>query len=214
VHYKIDGITIKSEYAAKSVKQQNSWVISFINKLPTDSVVLDYGCGKLRYTIPLLNRVKEVVAVDSRQQVQRIQKIEESITTLKDYARKKRNLSVLTIEEFNLTNYFDWAFCTNVLSAIPFEHERIKVLRTIKKALNKNGRALITTQFRNSYFKTYESRENVIKFYDGWLINNKNNYSFYGIIPPDSLEELCVKSGFNIIECRSKGETAYAIVEN
>lgn len=217
MHYNINDneeVIIKSEYAAKSIRQQSRWLINWLNELPKDSVCLDYGCGKLRYTIPLLKRVKEVTAVDSLEQMNRIQKIDrERHLTIKEFAKDVNNLRVITTQEFNYTNYFDWTICTNVLSAIPYENERIKVLKTINNSINKHGKALITTQYRNSYYKNYENRDDVQKFQDGWLISNKNRNSFYGIIPPMTLKQLCLKAEMKISEFGSIGESAYVIIE-
>ncbi|MBN8207876.1 class I SAM-dependent methyltransferase [Bacillus sp. NTK071] len=218
MHYKIEDekeVIVKSEYAAKSILQQSNWLLEWINELPQSSVILDYGCGKLRYTIPLLNRVKEVIAVDSKEQINRTQKLDRvNHLTITDFAEEEDNLSVFTTDEFDMANYFDWAICTNVLSAIPYEEERVNVLTTIRKALKFEGKALITTQYRNSYFKSYESKKNAVKYKDGWLIKNNNNYSFYGIIPPSSLRDLCEKAGLKVIECRSVGESAYLLIKN
>jgi SAM-dependent methyltransferase len=217
MHYSIkkeNEIVIKSEYAAKSIRQQSGWVIDWIKNLPVNSIVLDYGCGKLRYTIPLIQRVNEVIAVDSKEQLNRIQKIDkDKQLTIKEYSKSVSNLKVCSIEEFNYNQYFDWALCTNVLSAIPHENERIKVLQNIYQALKSNGKALITTQFRNSYFKLYQIKENAQNYNDGWIIKNKKGYSFYGIIPPNSLKELCLKAGITNFKWGSIGETAYIIIE-
>lgn len=217
MHYNVGkekDILIKSEYAAKSMRQQSGWVIDWINGLPKDKVVLDYGCGKLRYTIPLFQRVKEVIATDSSYQVNRIQKIDgEHLSNLREYQKNVNNLKVCTVEEFDYSGYFDYALCTNVLSAIPYESERINVLRRIYKSLKRDGKALITTQYRNSYFKFYETRDNARRFNDGWLINSRKGYSFYGIITPKSLKELSIKADINVKECSSIGESAYIILE-
>jgi len=50
-----------------------------------------------------------------------------------------------------------------------------------------NGKALITSQYRNSYFLSYYNNPNAIIYHDGWLINRKGSYSFYGIIGKDKI---------------------------
>ena len=62
---------------------------------------------------------------------------------------------------------FDVVFCTNVLSAIPFENERLKLLKNAKKVLKTGGTLFVSVQYRNSYFKDYSRRKDVIKYNDG-----------------------------------------------
>ena len=110
-----------------------------------------------------------------------------------------KNVSVCSIETFDFTKQqFDFILCSNVLSAIPDKQTRKKLLDNIYDILLDNGIALITVQYRNSYFNTYNNREGVEKYEDGWLIKRNNSYSFYGIIYPEQLIEMCLKSNLKI----------------
>lgn len=213
MHYEINGVLIKTENAAKPVSQQNRNVLEWIKSLPFNSRVLDYGCGKLRYTIPLSETVKNVWAVDSIYQIQRIQTINKINTSLKDYA--KEYLKNVTIEEVYSDNWknnnYDYILCSNVLSSVPLIEERIEILKNLKKSKNNSGIIFLSTQYRNSYFKTYAYKYNSSKFNDGWIITNKNSKTFYGLIPLKSLIELCENVGLKIIQGYNRDGSAYIL---
>lgn len=200
MHYNINqDIIIKSENAAKSNLQPNKYVLDYFKGIYNMDLVLDYGCGKLRYTIPLCNLAEKVIAIDSEEQITRKQRIWAEQTSIIDYSDRINNLQVYSIRENKWKSYkYDFILCSNILSAIPYDSERFEVLNNIKELLNYKGRALITTQYRNSYFSTYESRNNTFKYHDGWIIKNKSYYSFYGLISTERLVGYCNKGGLSI----------------
>ncbi|WP_192797636.1 MULTISPECIES: class I SAM-dependent methyltransferase [unclassified Bacillus (in: firmicutes)] len=204
MHYKIKldkEIIIKSENAAKSVLQQNKKLLKYLECIPKEAKVLDYGCGKLRYSLFFLHRGNKVCAVDSSVQISRKQKINtDSNVSIIDIKKSFEDLEVYLIDEFKMQKEFEWAICTNVLSAIPFEQVRFDVLKNIKKSLKIGGKLILSLQYRNSYFKSYEKRENAVKYGDGWILENNNNYTFYGIIPPEKIKHMCETLDFKILE--------------
>ena len=130
MHYQINDITIKSELAAKPLSQTNKYVLQYISLLSNECEVLDYGCGKLRYSIPISKKVKGVVAIDSKEQVDSYKKIGDRYCRPRDMSDS--HLAVLSIDEMKWDKpKFDVVFCTNVLSAIPFENERLKLNRSL-----------------------------------------------------------------------------------
>ena len=159
MHYKINGKILKTENAAKSVEQPSRFVLDWISELPSNSKVLDYGCGKFRYTIPLSKRVKLVYAVDSIYQIDRKQIINQRYSDIKAYSENYlKNVKIFDVDSKGWKKEkFDFVLCSNVLSAIPFKQVRIEVLQNILKVLAKNGKLLVCNQFRNTYFKAYET---------------------------------------------------------
>lgn len=152
--------------------------------------------------------------IDSNEQICRNQFICDEKTTILDYAAK--HLPNLSIYELNKN---DWKFkeygfiiCTNVLSAIPYENDRLSILKCIKNLLSAEGIALISVQFRNSYFKTYGVRMNAFPYEDGWIIYSGNRYSFYGIINPESLHRLLSDAGLHIMHRKIIDGSVYYIV--
>lgn len=210
MHYQINDITIKSELAAKPLSQTNKYVLQYISLLSNECEVLDYGCGKLRYSIPISKKVKGVVAIDSKEQVDSYKKIGDRYCRPRDMSDS--HLAVLSIDEMKWDKpKFDVVFCTNVLSAIPFENERLKLLKNAKKVLKTGGTLFVSVQYRNSYFKDYSRRKDVIKYNDGWLIKKKakNQYAFYAELSSDYIVELCKKVGYSSFLIRKKDGSCF-----
>lgn len=210
MHYRINDIIIRSELAAKSPSQPNSYVLKYISSLSSDFTVLDYGCGKLRYSIPISKRVKKTVAVDSLEQIDSNKKIGKKYCKPRDLCDD--NLLVLALNEMDWgKKQFDVVFCTNVLSAIPFEKERLELLIKSKNVLNNNGILFVSVQYRNSYFKCYDERKTVKKYNDGWLIKmkSKNQYAFYAALSPEYIVELCKKAGYTSFNIHKKDGSCF-----
>ena len=196
MHYNVDGCIIESDLAAKSTSQTNKNMLNIILDLPECYTVLDYGCGKLRYSIPLAKRVREVVAVDSVVQLDKKQLIDGEYTSVREY--KLDNLAVydLDADEWKCKKY-DAVLCINVFSAVPSLEERKRIVENAYSVLEPDGFFLIVVQYRNSYFSQYKSRPNAINYYDGWLIKRKGNkYSFYGMPSEKAVIALCSEVGF------------------
>lgn len=191
---------VKSENAALSTRQTNKVVLKYIDNLPDNINILDYGCGKCRYSLQLGKKASHIILLDSQVQISRTQTIYSNKTTVELFANSNmKNASVCSIENFDFTKQqFDFVLCSNVLSAIPDKQTRKNLLDNIHDILLDNGTALITVQYRNSYFNTYKNRKGVEKYKDGWLIKRNNSYSFYGIIYPEQLIEMCLKSELKI----------------
>ena len=216
MHYNINNdIIIKSENAAKSYTQPNKYLLELINDFANVNRVLDYGCGKLRYTIPLCKLAKEVIAIDSNEQILRKQKIWNEMTSVMIYSNTIDNLEVYSLNDTTWKEYkYDFILCSNVLSAIPYDLDRIKVLNNIKNIIAYKGKALITTQYRNSYFTLYKMREGSIKYHDGWIIKNGSSFSFYGLISVKRLINYCIKAGLIVDDVIIHDGSAFVVVAN
>lgn len=199
MHYEIDNCIIESELAAKPTSQTNKYMMGIINALPDHYQILDYGCGKLRYSIPLAKKVKTVVAIDSSFQIDKPQKINSFYGTPRNY--KLEGLNVCDINsDFWQKKKYDAVFCINVMSAIPCDKERLKIIQDSKRVLKQHGFLLIVVQYRNSYFNMYKTRNDAKAYHDGWLIKRAGNkMSFYGMPKPEYIFELCYKAGFTSI---------------
>lgn len=213
MHYEIEGALIKTENAAKPISQASKHLLNWIDCLRSNLVVLDYGCGKFRYTIPLARRVSSVYAVDSMCQIEREQMIAGVRTTLRNYAKRHaKNVCVCDVESDKWRRRrYGVILCANVLSAIPIRKQRQYVLKQLNTVLRQSGQLLVTTQYRNTHFNSYERSPDVRRYLDGWLGKSRQGNFFYGVIPPHELERLCVRAGFNVLKSGSKGETAYVL---
>lgn len=209
MHYCVNEYIIESELSAKSTKQPNKVVLNFISNLPSHYEVLDYGCGKLRYSIPLSYQTSNVIAIDSTHQIEKKQIIEDRVIAPKEYATNKLKVYDINSKSWKCKKY-DIVFCTNVLSAIPDDEERLKILDNSKYVLKSSGYIYIVVQYRNSYFDFYQSRKSAIKYNDGWLIKRKGNkYAFYGIVTSEKIIKLCNKAGFNNYEVAKHDGSCY-----
>lgn len=211
MRYKFKGVELRTENAAKPYRQRSKWLVAQIRQIPSETLALDYGCGKFRYTIALAQSVKRVFAVDSSFQIEREQQIANRRTTLREYARKYlKNVSVYEVSSERWRRQrFDFILCANVLSVIPHELVRLKVLRELRAVLKENGQLLVSTQFRNTYFRQLEGNPNATWVRDGWFIRGLRGASFYAIIPPRKLAQLCRAAGLLVSNSASKGETAF-----
>ena len=215
MRYVINDCLIKTENAALSSHQTNAQVLKYIEILSTDINILDFGCGKCRYSRQLNSKSKNLVLLDSEIQISREQIICDVMTTVKDFAKTHlSNTSVYALENAkDIDCKFDFILCSNVLSAIPSTEDRISSLNHIKELLDKKGKALITVQYYNSYFNTYSKNPKTIEYNDGWLIPKGNDYTYYGIIKPLVLIEYCKKVGFIISDKYSNDGSIYLTVQ-
>ena len=177
--------------------------------------MLDYGCGKLRYTIPLAEKGCNVVAVDSIEQIDKIQNVNDIKTSVRKYVNNYiQNVKVYSLEDTEWINSrYKFIVCCNVLSAIPVYKERIKIFKNIKKVLDDNGRALISIQYRNSYFNKYIERKDCRRYYDGWIIESNNNPAFYGLIGLEKMIYYAKKVGLKVEKSYKKDGSAYLILK-
>jgi 2-polyprenyl-3-methyl-5-hydroxy-6-metoxy-1,4-benzoquinol methylase len=216
MHYVINDCLVKSENAALSSRQASAQVIQYIENLSAGINILDYGCGKCRYSRQLNNKSKSLVLIDSEIQINRKQIICGVLTTVKDYANTYLvNTNVCSLEnsqELNLK--FDFILCTNVLSAIPSTEDRIFMLNNVKRFLDRDGKALITVQYYNSYFNTYSKNPKAAEYNDGWIIPKGNDFTYYGIIKPQILIGYCESAGLNIKHKYLKDGSIYLTVQN
>ncbi len=214
MRYKVKGLEIKSENAAKSHRQASRYLLRFIKTLPKMKKACDYGCGKLRYAKPLSQRCRQLALVDSAVQLERKQVLFGDRTTIREYVGKRLyNARTMTVEEFDTDDEkYDFVLCANVLSAIPQVRVRSFLLRSIFQHLAPSGRCLFVTQFRNSYFKQMIASSRSIPHLDGWILPSKNGASYYGIISPKKLMPLLKRHGYTVHNLWVEGQSAFALV--
>ena len=197
MHYILGEYIVESELAAKSVLMPNKIILDYISKLSPNYIALDYGCGKLRHAIPLANYVQQVIAIDSREQLEKKQRIHNSIIAPVEYC--KENLTILPLDSDGWRKQkYDFVLCSNVLSAIPDEIVRMNVLSDIISVLKKEGHLLLSVQYYNSYYNSYRTRKDAFPYLDGWLVKRRgsNKYDFYAMLNAECLIGMCRKVGF------------------
>src|SRR3954451_20261754 len=121
MRYNINGTEVRSENAAKPACFAGRWVLDWMSMLDRRASALDLGCGKLRYTVHLSRLLQSVVAVDSKAQIDRVQKLFGLDCSVREYtARYLPNVSAFAFDEPQWRrSQYSVILCSNVLSAIP-----------------------------------------------------------------------------------------------
>jgi 2-polyprenyl-3-methyl-5-hydroxy-6-metoxy-1,4-benzoquinol methylase len=211
MRYRAKGVEIRSENAAKPRAQRSRYLESQLRSVGPYASALDYGCGKLRYFPTLRAICRNLTIVDSSVQLNRIQTIGGRLTTIREYVTRWPSVTALDVDEFARdTSMFDFALCSNVLSAIPSYKTRLLVVAKLAKRLHPGGHALFVVQYTNSHFTALRSNPQACKYLDGYLVSSRRGNSFYGIITPAKLSRLLVKGGFQVQHLWRAGQSAYA----
>jgi Methyltransferase domain len=213
MRYKIRGIEIRSENAAKPAAQCSEYLCAYLHSLPHHRRSLDFGCGKLRYSDILVQTSDAVTLVDSEVQLSRVQMLRGIRTSVYDYTpRRWPHATVLTPEQFaSMRNRHDFALCANVLSAIPSRVARSRALRTILRSVGSQGICLFVSQYRNSYFKNLSASGRVMMHLDGWIVPVRGCAAYYGLLTKDKLCRILLSHGFSIREAWTHGQSAYVL---
>jgi 2-polyprenyl-3-methyl-5-hydroxy-6-metoxy-1,4-benzoquinol methylase len=215
MRYKVKGQEIRSENTAKSVLQASQYLKRWISNHEIVDDALDFGCGKLRYSITLASCARKLTLVDSEVQLSRNQIIEGKRTSVYDYVNSHfSHVRVLNFEAFLLDHQkYDLVICANVLSAIPIVKIRSRVLKSILHRLKLTGKCLFVNQFRDSYFKKISKSPFSKSYLDGWLRITPNGNFYYGIFPKEKLENLLSKHGFSIYKSWEIKDIAHVIAQ-
>ncbi|CAM3478440.1 MAG: class I SAM-dependent methyltransferase [Halomonas sp.] len=209
MRYLINGVSIRTENAAKSSSQKSSAVDAYLLSLKGKPSVLDFGCGKLRYADTLASVASDVTFVDSSVQIGREQLVRCEKTTVKEYVQENyRGCSIVCFEDLaEHEQKYDVVTCTNVLSAIPCKKTLSEVLAQIHRLLKRDGVAVFVNQHRSSYFKKYESGKKLLY---GFLHSGPKGASYYGILDRAVIEELLTEHGYGGIRSWCVGESTFA----
>lgn len=212
MHYKINDILIKSENAAKPTFTPSKDMLLLLKKyIKKSDRVLDYGCGKLRYTIPISKMAKIVHGVDSDEQIYRTIMIKGKETTVSDLARKYKNIVLQTIskKEWQKLKY-DKILLSHVLSAIPHEKDRYKIVYSLQEVMHMGSILIACTNHRMSYFKKWDVSPKVEKYNDGYFVKEPVP-SYFGVINKEKLVGYFDQNGFEILELFIKEDNTYCI---
>ena len=213
MHYEIQpGIVIKTENAAKPESQSSTFLKLLPADLPRVFSSVDFGCGGLRYCDAILERTDSLAIVDSEIQLSRNQILKGTKSTIRDIIGRSNRICIYNDTEFaRLNEEFDRAFCINVLSAIPVIAMRSHIMEVIRSHLRPKGVCLYTVQYRNSDFNRMRSMPNARAWEDGYLIDSRRGFSFYGLISPDCLASMVKRAGFSISDMQRNEGSVYML---
>lgn len=211
LNYEINGVTIRSENAAKPHTMPSNYLCSYIKDNIKNGCALDFGCGKLRYSEQLISKFETVTFLDSRKQLERVQIIRGVKTTVQEYVFSNyKNASVVPFENMRqIKNCYDFILCANVLSAIPCKSTIDEVICGVRDLLKDDGEAIIVNQYKSSYFKKYEEG---VKHLHGYIYQNSRNVSYYGLLDESVVNEICLNNNLSVIRKWSKAGSSYVVV--
>lgn len=213
MRYKASGFVIRSENAAKPASHASGYVIDLLQDIGSASHSLDYGCGKLRYSVHLKQLAKKLTIVASETQLSRTQVVCGQTTTIRDFVTAKWP-NVRVINHLDIRNdraRYGFILCANVLSAVPHVRTRKSIMRLLANRLSARGRALFICQYTNSYFCKQMSDSSVKKIADGFIKGHPENASFYGLIKPNELRQLVVGAGMTIEKAWIHDQSGYVV---
>ncbi len=213
MRYKVRGMEIRSENAAKPTNQPATPLIQWLQGIPPVHSALDYGCGKLRYSGALASKCTILTLIDSEVQLSREQQLGRTRTTVRTYAQRHwSKCRVLNVDEFwRERRTYDFVLCANVLSAIPDRRIRSKVLVKIASVLGGTGRCLFVAQYQNSYFKEVAASPSAIPHLEGWILKTRRGAFFFGVLNRERLAYLLVRHGFAIGKAWTDGQSVYVL---
>jgi Methyltransferase domain len=214
MHYRIRGLTIRSENAAKTPREVSRPLAEWLERNIHVGAALDYGCGRLRYT-PYLARCCETLGlVDSLDQLDRTTRIAGRLTNIRAHAmRKWPGCRVYSVEEFwgGVRERYDFVLCANVLSAIPSQGIRSRSLRAIHGCLSRSGTILVVNQHTNSYFTEAGNKSNSVLHLDGWILRSTRGPAYFGILRRDKINRLLRAHGFHVQDGWIEGQSNYVL---
>jgi len=216
MHYRINGTTIKSENAAKPMRNAAEPLIDWLCQRPYTHSALDYGCGKLRYTRHLTARSRRLGVTDSAVQLDRVQRIDGRMTSVRQYASERWPTGrIYDLAEFwrGIPRSYGFILCANVLSAIPCPRIRARSLRALWAALTTDGTLLVVNQHTNSYFTRTRQTPEAFAHLDGWVLRSRNGAAYYGILNRESTVRLLNRFGFSVIDDWINGQSNYVLAK-
>ena len=165
--------------------------------------MLDFGAGKLRNSLYLLEREVTVCGVE-------FEKLALSDGAAKRYQKAKRHerfWSLTYPHEFHRdTSKFDLVLLINVLNIMPREFERSLVLQECFGKLNPNGHVLWYTQYGDAYYEDQCRDEN--RLGDGWYLGTTRRFkTFYREFSAGEIDSLMFANGFEFVR-------SYAVPHN
>lgn len=212
MRYKFGDRVIRSENAAKSYKQKSKHVVDYFSRRPRVERLLDFGCGKLRYSEELLAISEHVTFVDSFVQLNRTQVVRGVLSSVREYVSDNYERAVcVAFEDSNSTyflNDYDLVSCTNVLSAIACQEIMAKALGLIKSSLGESGEAIFINQYRCSSFSKFEIGK---PHMHGYVYDSRNGSSYYGLMKNSTVSELLVGHGFQVTQKWTKDDVGFVL---
>ena len=183
--------------------------ISFIQKIPKVSNVVDLACGNGRHLIPAAKHCKKVIGVDISSELLKITKEKIKNEGLKNVFLIHSDVTSIPID----SNSVDYILFIAALHNIKGKENRIKALKEVKRILKKDGKALISVwsrwqdKFRKEFFKKYFKQISNLEFGDiniYWKQHGLNVPRFYHLYSKKEFVNDLKKAGLKIEELKGQ----------
>lgn len=214
MHYRAQGLTIRTENAAKGMRQASAALVNWISTNVSVGEALDYGCGHLRYADVLARGSEHLGLVDSPEQLNRQSHIAGRAVSVRDFAERRwPRCRIYTLADFwdGVPERYDFVLCANVLSAIPSHGLRSRSLSAIRKCLGQRGVVLVANQHTNSYFTTAKASPLARKHLDGWILRSSIGASYFGIMTRDKVIRVLRSHRFKVRDSWIEGQSNYVL---
>lgn len=207
-------VTISPENSAQgTTSKPNPFVEKALDRLIATKPVLDgrtmrladLGCGRLRHLRVLLCYSNDILLVDTKKQIERIQVYAGTKCSMMEYVKpidaSQRHLRIETIDIFEQQeNELDVVLSIAVFDVV-LKKERIRMIRAAYRNLHTGGYLVVIVPRNNSSMLEYCTSENRLQ--DGYISRNRGNgpytfYTNYRDIAP--LVGLLSNEGFAVIE--------------
>lgn len=212
MQYKINGTIIKSENSAKPTYSPSKDMLALLeNYVSKDDELLDFGCGKLRYAIPLSTKVKKVYGVDSYEQINRHIKVNKEKTSVLEISKKFHNIILFdaAMEDWKKRKY-DIILLSHVLSSIPDDDDRLNIINSLASVMHEKSILITCTNHRGSIFKKWANSPNIEKYNNGFFIKEPSP-SYFGIIDKKILSSYFTDDVFEIVKLFIREDNTYCI---
>jgi 2-polyprenyl-3-methyl-5-hydroxy-6-metoxy-1,4-benzoquinol methylase len=214
MRYRVRGLWIQSELAAKSIRKPSRPLVHWIRENVSVQTALDYGCGRLRYTPYLARICRQVHLVDSDEQLSREVRIGRTSRAVRAHAAARwPTAEIHSLAQFwrGRLRKYDFVLCANVISAIPSRRLRSRSLNSIRRQLSPNGRLLVVNQHTNSYFTAARKSPKAIQHLDGWILDSRKGPAYFGVISREKSIALLQAHRFRILKAWIEGQSNYIL---
>lgn len=163
----------------------------------SDGVILDFGAGKLRNSLFLLEDGRRVCAVEYEKLFQESDQAAQALTRAKRFSARFSKL-VFPHQFVESTKKVDLVLLINVLNVMPVPAERLEVLRLCREKLRKNGYLLWYTQRGDRAYTTRMVPQ--YKVGDGYFVGQNARFkTFYREFTVADIDELLTAAGFEFV---------------
>ncbi|MGE3398154.1 MAG: class I SAM-dependent methyltransferase [Candidatus Nitrosocosmicus sp.] len=157
-------------------------------------LILDFGAGKLRNTLYLLEKGYDVRAVEFEKISRETEQAKKLYEKADEYEKQFKKL-VFPHDFFNSQEKFDLILLINVCSVMPVPSERFLVIQYCREKLKENGYVLWYSIHRDQYNLKKSTPD--VRMGDGYYFNKTRAYqTFYRDYDYHEIDSLFYSNGF------------------